>query len=407
MCIVLLLILHSSAARSERPRAAETVADSVGVNVHLHYHDTVYGDFPLVQRLLVQLGVKHVRDGLLDTKWQPYYERFTQLGEDGIKGTFIAGPGTSSAVLTDWPSRVGKAFESFEAPNEFDNSHDPHWAETMNAFLSRLHDAVRSDPRTAAFPIIGPSTINAADSLLVQPAGAFFDFNNLHNYFGGRNPGTPGWGANGYGSIDANIAAIERAWPSKRLVTTETGYTTDREAPQGIPENIEGRYMPRVVLEQLMHGIERTYFYELIDESQAKGGERAFGLARSDGSAKPAYLALQSLLRIVADPGPMPSLKDLNYSLAGASPQVHHFLMQRRNGTYDLAVWQEVPAYDVNRKSVIPVADEKVVFRSPQKFRSAALWQFQESGDATRKALPSGTEIPITVTDRLTILELR
>jgi hypothetical protein len=241
----------------------------------------------------------------------------------------------------------------------------------------------------------------------MQATGSFFDFDNLHNYFGGRNPGTPGWGANGYGSIDANISAIEGTWPSKRLVTTETGYTTDLEAPQSIPENIEGRYMPRVVLEQLMHGIERTYLYELIDESQAGAGERAFGLARSDGSAKPAFLALQSLLRILADPGPPAKLTDLNYSLLGASPHVHHLLLQKRDGTYDLAIWQELPAYDVDRKSLIPVPDEKVVFHSPQRFRSAALWRFEESGQASLEQLPSGADIPITVTDRVSILEVR
>lgn len=383
------------------------VVDSVGVNVHLHFTDTVYGDFPLVRRLLLQLGVKHVRDGLIDTTWQPYYERWTRLGEDGIRGTFITVPNTSAAVLVDWPRRVGKAFESYEAPNEYDNSHDPHWAETMSTFMSRLHSAVHSDPRTAAFPIIGPSTIRGADYLPMQAAGSFFDSDNLHNYFGGRNPGTAGWGANGYGSIDANISAIASTWPSKRLVTTETGYTTDLEAPQGIPENIEGRYMPRLVLEQWMHGIERTYLYELIDESQATTGERAFGLARSDGSAKPAFLALQSLLRVLADPGPPASLTDLNYSLLGASPHVHHLLLQKRNGTYDLAVWQEVPAYDVDRKKLIPVPEERVVFHSPQKFRSSVLWQFQESGDASVEKLPSGSEIPITVTDRISILELR
>jgi hypothetical protein len=405
--ILLLFILHSSAARSETPKTAQTVVDSVGVNIHLHFGDTVYRDFPLIRRLLLQLGVKHVRDGLIDTTWHPYYERFTQLGEDGIRGTFITIPKTSSAVLVEWPSRVGKAFESFEAPNEYDNSHDPHWAETVNAFMPRLYNAVHSDPRTSAFPIIGPSTIRGDDYLAIQAAGRFFDFNNLHNYFGGRNPGTSGWGANGYGSIDANISNVGRAWPSKRLVTTETGYTTDLEAPQGIPENIEGRYMPRVFLEQLMHGVERTYIYELIDESQATTGERAFGLARNDGSAKPAFLALQNLLRIVADPGPPASVTDLNYSLLGASPHVHHLLLQKRNGTYDLAIWQEVLAYDVDRKKLIPVPEEKVVFHSPQKFRSAALWQFQESGEAAVEKLHSGSEIPITVTDRVSILELR
>ena len=53
----------------EAPVRADSVVDSIGVNIHLHNGNTVYGNFPLIESLLKNLGVRHTRDGLIDTTW--------------------------------------------------------------------------------------------------------------------------------------------------------------------------------------------------------------------------------------------------------------------------------------------------------------------------------------------------
>jgi hypothetical protein len=111
----------------ETPVGAGSIADSVGVNIHLHYGNTIYGNFPLIQALLADLGVRHTRDGLADTNWPEYYRRHIALGQMGIKCLFITSPAQSSALFASWPSRVPGAFEGYEAPNEYDLSGDPHW----------------------------------------------------------------------------------------------------------------------------------------------------------------------------------------------------------------------------------------------------------------------------------------
>lgn len=389
------------------PIPADSVADSIGVSIHLHFHDTVYGDFPLVRRLLHELGVRHVRDGLIDTAWTPYYERHRLLGEDGIRCLYVTAPKLSSEAITGWPKRVGPAFEGYEAPNEYDNSHDPQWAATLQDFLPRLREAAHAAPEAASLPIIGPSLIHASDYAQIQAAGPTFDIGNLHNYFGGRNPGTAGWGNNGYGSIDANMRDIHAVWPGKPLMTTETGYTTDPAAPQGIPEDVEGRYMPRAILEQLLHGIQRTYLYELIDEGQAGVGERAFGLAHGDGSPKPAFTALANLIRETESSGGMPPLGNLDVRIEGGSASVHHMLLERRDGTYLLALWIEAPAYDVNSKQAIPVPSQRVVVHLGKTFPTTSLWALQPDGSALRHTLGASADVPLTVSDTLSMLELR
>ena len=68
--LIVFLLAGSPLAQGPVAVPADRLADSVGVNVHLHHTDTGYGDFELIKWLLAQLGVGHVRDGLIDTAWQ-------------------------------------------------------------------------------------------------------------------------------------------------------------------------------------------------------------------------------------------------------------------------------------------------------------------------------------------------
>jgi hypothetical protein len=386
---------------------ADSVVDSIGVNIHLHFGDTVYGNFPLIESLLKNLGVRHTRDGLIDTTWKPYYDRHVALGKLGIRGIFITNPAESDAVLVNWPKRVPGAFEGYEAPNESDNSGNAKWAQTINSFMPRLYHAVKSDPETAGYPVIGPSVIRPQDFAPLSGTSAYFDFANLHNYFAGRNPGTGGWGANGYGSIAFNMNLASSAWPGKPIMTTETGYYTDA-GNDSIPEDIEGEYVPRLVLEQMLHGIKRTYFYELIDENTtAKSNEGYFGLAHVDGSPKPAYTALKGLIALFADPGPAFALPNLDFALNGAPPNVHHILTAKRDGSYNLAIWIEAKNYDVNKKQATPSTPVQVAFASRRTFATAEVIQFGEDGSLSTKKIKPGASIPLMVSDRIVVLHLQ
>lgn len=391
----------------ETPVRSDSVVDSVGVNIHLHFGDTVYRNFPLIEKLLQDLGVRHTRDGLIDTTWQPYYDRHIALGRLGIRSIFITTPAESDALLVSWPQRVPGAFEGYEAPNEYDNSHDAHWAQTLQAFLPRLYRAVKSHPATAQYPVIGPSVIRPNDFAPLADLGDSFDYANLHNYFAGRNPGTGGWGANGYGSIPFNMKLASSAWPNKPMMSTETGYYTDA-GHDAIPESIEGEYVPRVVLEQMLHGIVRTYFYELIDEnSTAKGNEGYFGLAHGDGSPKPAFTALKNMIALYADPGPSFDPPNLEFSLQGASGNVHHLLAARRDGSYELAIWLEEQNYDVNAKQVKVSTPVPVKFTTHRTFAKAEVVQFSEDGSTRVTKVKPGASIPLTVSERLLVLRLK
>ena len=398
--------LLACGVRAENAHSADAFVDSVGLNIHLHDGDTPYGNFPAIEKALRALGVRHVRDGLIDTKWLPYYDRMNTLGRDGIKCIFITNPQQTVELLQSYPDRVKDSFEGYEAPNEYDNSDDKGWVTTLTNFLPTLAHAVRTNPHDSSFPIIGPSFIHAESYSLVSGTSQFVAFSNLHNYFAGRNPGTSGWGDNGYGSLTWDTNLVTRAWPGLPIVTTETGYQTDTTNPQGIPESVAAKYLPRLLLEQYAHGIRRTYLYELMDVSiPEKDIHNTFGLVRSDFSPKPAFASVQHLISLLADPGIPFVPQSLSFTLSGELSNVHHLLFEKRDGTYLLAIWQEVPSYDVNAKRMLPVSPQHVAVDLASVFNIDQN-RLNEDGTITTEASRATSHAAIIVDDRLTLLRL-
>jgi hypothetical protein len=392
-------------AGAEKAKSADAFVESVGVNIHLHNRDTPYSNFPRVQQALTDLGVRHVRDGLIDTAWKEYYDRHNQLGRSGIKGTFITSPDQNEQLLLDYPRRMKDSFEAYEAPNEYDQWHDEHWSTTLTSFLVKLSGGVKSDAATSRFPVIGPS-LTRPDSFAKLRGLCSFDYANLHNYFAGRNPGTLGWGSNGYGSIPWSLANANTVCPGKPVITTETGYQTATTLKQGIPEEVAAKYVPRVFLEQWLHGIQRTYLYELIDLPSARSeGDSAFGLLRSDYSPKPAYTALMNLLRLLADPGPSFAGGELGFKLTGDFSSVHHLLLQKRNGAFYLALWVEEPGYDIDSKKATSVPAHHVVVQNDKDLGMTQHW-FDKSGVMQSKSLAMGSTHDVEVSDSVTVLEM-
>lgn len=406
--LALTALIASCFASGETPVAADIIADSVGINVHLHYTDTPYANFGLVQRLLADLRVRHIRDGLVDTTWDEFYKRHNTLGQLGIHCVYVTSPHQSETLLAAFPDRVKYDFEGYEAPNEYNNSGDAHWSETLRTFVPVLYRVAHNSHSLAGPAImIGPSLTQPDAFSKLSGLQRNFDYSNLHNYLAGRNPGTPGWGGGGYGSINWNVDLARSAWGEKPIMTTEIGYNTDPDNRQGIPEDVDGKYLPRLILEQLLHHIQRTYIYELIDVGpQVSKNDAAFGLVHHDGSKKPAYIALKNLIGLTTDSGARPPLGELSFQILGDTTDVHHLLAQRGDGSYLLFVWIEGRAFDPDSRKLQPVTPRMISFASSTRFRSVKLVSFSPTGDISTRDLKNAGSIPLTVTDSVSMLKL-
>lgn len=403
-CVVVLCTFlgrFPSAQDQTTTAAADRFVDSVGVNIHLHYFDTLYRDFDMVKSRLLELKVRHVRDGMIDTTWEPYYQRHEALGQAGIKGVFITSADTPRGVLVTYPSRLPSSFEAYEAPNEYNQSGDPAWPSTLRASLTELH-SLRSIPALARFPVFGPSLTRESAYAALGDITSLVDVGNLHNYFAGHNPGTPGWGSNGYGSIDWNLRLVRQYARDKPIITTETGYWDDLSTQDAVPSGVAAKYMPRLLLEQFRKGIFRTYIYELFDFQK-----NSYGLLTRDGSPKASFNAVKSLLTLMDDPGPGFTPRPLEYSVSGGGPDLRHMAFAKRDGRYLLALWLETPGYDVNLRRTTGVPVEPVTVTIEPRVHALSSYQWGNDGNAVRTAISNGQgTFPVTLTDSLAILEI-
>jgi hypothetical protein len=402
-----------AASTGEQAVGALAFTDTVGINIHLSFDNTIFKtNFPLVLSSLQDLGIKHVRDGLIDygTGTSFYYTEHQQLAANGIHADFISTINQPEALLKAYPARVSD-MEALEAPNEYDTSGDPQWAKTLGAYLPVLYDAVHGSQPMAGIALFGPSLVDqnwyASNNSYAQLGAVsnLFDDGNLHNYQAGRNPGTPGWTPEGYGSIAFSISAARQEWPTVPIVTTEKGYVDNPTLTDWIPDVPFAKYVPRMLLEQYLHGITRTYIYSLADT--ALSGD-SFGLLRADGSQKPAYVSLQSMMHLLADSGAPYTAGKLSWTMTGAGSDLHHLLLQKRDGTFLLALWVEEPCYNVisNTYLTVPTQNVKLQFASPVTIQSVNAMQ----ADGTMTATPGGsatqTSLSLGVSDLITVVAL-
>ena len=375
--------------------------DSVGVNVHLAYGDSVYAtQFPQTMQSMISLGVKHYRDGLNQYAPTFQYENAEMLGLSGIKADWLMDFNNSASIISSAYANAPDATEEFEGPNELDAEAGP----SLLAFMQLLSSTVRGNPATAAMPIIAPSFTQPASFATQGNLSSLINFGNMHDYFGNRNPETTPYGGSfyncgGYGSMQFNICLAQMVGVNEPVVSTETGYASGT----GLSDAIIGRYELRTLFESLSLGVMRTYLYELIDDPSSLN----YGLLTGTFSPRPAYTAIQNVLSLLKDVS-FPQPGKLNYTLAGNTQNVDHLLLQKSNGTFYLAIWLGVQDADPNDPSTAyTIAPQNVTLTANTPIAGSTAYVLDDSGNMTASSteLTNGS-LSIVVTDRVTLIAL-
>ena len=343
------LLLAPAPVRADTARPAAAFTDSVGVNVHLTYLDTPYGNFDLVRQRLRELGVRHVRDGLT---WQGYL--LAALGSDGVKADLIMGDpdgrsGPLADHLTTVRTQLAGMVDGLETANEWDSSSGwrASWPDELRSFTTTLRNAVDADPVLHGLPVVGPSLVGGDSRDRLGDMSAVIDDGNLHNYAGGNLPEA---------AIDADLALAAKVSGVKPVLATEAGYHDALSAAWGqppVPEDVAAPYLLRMFLENFRRGIVRTYGYELVDEWPGQAltnPEGSFGLLRADFSRKPAFTALRNLLAILHDDGPAPATADVPVNVSGAPADVHRLALRKSDGRLAVVLWRAASLWDTSAR---------------------------------------------------------
>ena len=398
-------------------RSADSFVDSIGVNLHLGYDDGVYNEFSKIEAGLVDMGIRHYRDGLENPAFkQPIKDRHNALGRRGIRGTFLA----SAAPAQDLAAAelVADSLEAFEGQNEILNIY-VKWDDARRDAARRhqidLFNAVKASPRWRSLPVVGPSAVGAEAYKALGDLSAYMDYGNAHAYPLGPAPAAP------QSNYFKEMEAARFVAPGKRILVTETGYQTgdNKEGNQRVSLAASGKYAPRLFLENFNRGIVRSFWYEFINQGTGPGQESNFGLLAKDFSLKPSGLALKNLIGLLGEarynsgtrrwesPNPAFVPGTMDYTLSGETANVHSTLLQKTNGTFYLCLWQEVSSYNIDDavEADIAVVPANVSLNLFTPVASAALYSPARTGLSTPATIFQN-KISLKVPDEVVIIEL-
>jgi trimeric autotransporter adhesin len=335
---------------------ASDFLDSLGVNTHAAFGTGVYQNSSLVVQSLNYLGIDSVRDGFRPSGVAEQVQN--ALANAGIKMNIVVSsdvPGGGSAALGDF-IRGLEAFSQnhagiltgVEGLNEANIYHFSYNGsssmEAAAAFQKELYTAVHASGVIGDLPVLN-MTIGYDDIKAYAALGdlsQYSDYANVHTYTHTR-----------YAADDTQeyqISLAETVNNKDPLVITETGYTTLQSFNYlGVSEASQAKLVLNGLFDAYENGAQKTYLYELFDTNTKDTGdsESHFGLFRTDGSAKPAAVALHNMTTILSygDEGGAPS-GTLNYALSGMPAKSHAMVLDKANGVHDLVLWAEPEIWD-------------------------------------------------------------
>ena len=401
-CALITASIHAEEA--EKARSADAFVDSIGVNIHLGYSDTVYHKFDeIVKPRLLEAGIRNVRDGLRADR-KDVIEKLNTLAESGIRSDLLVNPKEAVALI----KALKKSVRTVEGRNEPD--HGQGWEAAARDENKALFAAVKGDAETKDIPVIVSGMANTRDSAVKLAASGMsaesLDFGNMHSYPGGLNPVSGGWGI----PLTKAIENERKVCGEKPIICTESGYHNrlEEKGHPGVSEAAAAKYLPRLFFTYFNRGITRTFSYEFIDgkpDPKNEDIERHFGMLHNDGSPKPVFTAVKNMIALLKDPGDAFEAKTLDYSLSGETKNVEHALLQKRDGRFYLVLWLEVVSFDTKAKQDLAVAAQEVVVKFKTPVVKATPYRPSSSvvPDATAIA---PKEMKVSVPDEVLVIEV-
>ena len=309
--------------------STESFVQSLGVNTHIDFGGS-YANLATVEAAINYLGITNLRDspgnsGDLST-WQQVAQA-TGAKFDAYIGETSPGGMTSELGTIQQLAQEG-ILNYIEGGNEEDDSYPASLGNNLSItalFQRTLYGVAQSLGLPAINMSFGAGWTAAndwhGDYDKVGDLSGITDYANAHTYPSGA-PDTTIQQLNS----DALIAA-----GSRPVMTTEFGYDTNvTDATQAAKWTLDA------TLDAMKDGDAKTYFYALFNDESG-----AFGLMNADGSPKPAGAALHNLTSLLQDAGGSFSPGSLNYTIDNTASGDNSLLMEKSDGSYWLALWNE------------------------------------------------------------------
>jgi len=372
---------------------ADSFVDTLGVTTHFGYPDSSYATLrdTIALPALSELGVRHIRESA--TPQTPL-----SLTQSGL-GLLLVCRGSALLETVEVAKAFGATLEAIEGPSDTDYRPETFsyggqaFPEGTRAYQNDLFAAFSGEPALAHIPIVLP-TVYAAANAEVLGALESGTHCNVHS----REPlgATPGEDA------DRLIEESRRSCGDVRpMMATSVSYSSLETQAGAVSELTAAKYLMRSALAYFSRGVERFYVYELMNEQPDPAGalpDLHRGLLRADGTRKPAFTALANLIAQLSDPGAPFQATPLTYGLEGQVAGLQQLLLQKRDGTFHLLLWQEVASWDPASQQALYVPEVNVELRLGKLVSMVEVFRPLESASAV-SSFASVDRVSVTVPD--------
>jgi Ca2+-binding RTX toxin-like protein len=403
--------MTASATSSTTALSATSFIGSLGVNVHMAYTWTPYGDVTLVENSLAYLGIVNVRDNLYP---KPIAEAaFQSMADLGYKFDFIITPAEESistfvSMVDSFAETNPNAVLAVEGPNEVDifpfTYNGGSGLANAAQFQQDFYDAFRADHHLDSIPVYNLSSVaSATDDLQLGDLSGAANYANGHFYL--HDDRAPILTQNTYWPLP-NIYA-----PGLPMVITETGYTTNPyNTYSGIDEAGQAKYTLDSLMDFFKAGVQQTFIYELLDEASDPANtnsEYHYGLFNNDGSPKLVATALHNLTSILSDPGSAAFTPgSLDYTITNlTAAHADQLLLEKSSGVFDLVLWAEPTIWDPYGMDDVAAPTDRATVNFAQVEGSVFVFD-PLFGDTPIAKYTDVQQIQVDVTDHPIIIEV-
>ena len=392
---------------------AASFVDSLGVNTHLSWAGTPYGDLERVTDELNYLGIRNLRDDFALTPLG--YGAVGEMMARGFRFDLISGPAPQPFLSAVRRLRLAHSAGvlAVEGPNEVDGWSVKYAGRSglpaAIRYQQDLSEAIRADPALRGVLVYNLSVAAVGASRGLGDLSPYADVANAHIYYGAGQPAY-GWSPDDTAHHWASWLESGRlAAQGRPVVITETGSSATPAWGGGVDEPTQARQILNSLMDAAKTRVSGVYLYELVDGmNNGPDDEKShYGLFRWDRSPRPAALAIHNLVRILAG-GSQVDRKEasgaMRYSIEGVPRWGGCLLFERRDGAKEIAVWAEPDIWDERLRT--PIAPPVVpITISWSGRRQVAVYDPLLSAQPVRSPAPA-QDATIQLTDHPLIVEI-
>jgi hypothetical protein len=389
--------------------STQKFVNSLGVNTHIDFVNSPYANLAVVENSINYLGIHNLRDspdmpadlGASGT-WQKV------ANATGAKFDAFLREGSIAHMQGDLTSAATLASQGIlnfiEGGNEEDDQLALQAGNSLAAAAS-YQKQVFATGHEYGLQVInmsfgqGWSTSSTGDYGKVGSLAAYADYANAHTYAGTGNPPNSTIATL---NADAQLAAVGRP-----VITTEFGYYTSGSTDaSSVSQTAQAKYILDGVMDAFVQGDAKTYLYELLDEHSGNGAAWGnFGLFTSSGAAKPAATALHNLTTLLADSGSAFTAGTLSYSLSGTLSTDHSMLLEKSDGTFWLAIWNEARLSGPSSAATITVPNHTVTLGLASTAGTVRIFD-PMNGTSAQQTLSDVGTLSVSVPDHPILVEI-